>query len=622
MVISTPDAKPINVLLIEDNPTDVRLVQELLSGTPSDHFAIISASTLGQGLEHLSSDHVDVILLDLGLPDSQGFDTFRAIEEHAPYLPIIILTVSTDEELGRKALLEGAQQFFSKDVLTPVGAYAEMFPRMIRFAIERKRVETELQKAHEERRELNEELQATSADLQAANQELECRVQQRTEELVVTNEALLREIEERANAEQEAQSRALRVALLNEIIHVLNETSDLATLFEHALTAIIGRLQFNSGLIATKTHTGYLEIQYAHDLPPAFTETMNHVRIDLTHYLPAIYKRGELLIRDEQPTDSIGYRFGLRGASVIIPFMSEGAIIGHLALYSVDHQSFSYEQRELFQTIGREFGTAVSKLRAKEQAQEYAAQLKQHTDHLEDLITERTAQLKDAERLAAIGQTAAMIGHDLRNPLQALQLLADLAATYYNDVPPELKERFDAATADRIFASVEKQIQYMDKVVSDLQDYARPLNVEPETVHLAAFVTDTLALLTIPKSIDVTIEISDAMKAKVDPHLMHRVFSNLFLNALQAMSDDGTLTIAAASSDSSVAVSISDTGIGIPAHMHDKIFSPLTTGKAKGTGLGLAVVKRIVEAHGGSIELESEGGKGTTFTITIPQTAE
>ncbi|MGZ4920384.1 MAG: ATP-binding protein [Halobacteriota archaeon] len=75
-------------------------------------------------------------------------------------------------------------------------------------------------------------------------------------------------------------------------------------------------------------------------------------------------------------------------------------------------------------------------------------------------------------------------------------------------------------------------------------------------------------------------------------------------------------------SEGSVDITVSDTGAGVPVHMRDKIFSPLTTGKAKGTGLGLAVVKRIVEAHNGTITFESEEGKGTTFTITLPQAAE
>jgi len=102
---------------------------------------------------------------------------------------------------------------------------------------------------------------------------------------------------------------------------------------------------------------------------------------------------------------------------------------------------------------------------------------------------------------------------------------------------------------------------------------------------------------------------------------VHRAFSNLVLNAIQAMPDGGVLSITASSADGSVAIAVSDTGVGIPDEMRGKRFSPLLTGKAKGTGLGLAVVKRIVDAHGGTITFESKKGKGTTFTVTLPVSA-
>ncbi|MGZ4942022.1 MAG: sensor histidine kinase [Halobacteriota archaeon] len=278
-------------------------------------------------------------------------------------------------------------------------------------------------------------------------------------------------------------------------------------------------------------------------------------------------------------------------------------------------RGFADEERALLVAAGYQVGTVVARLQAEEQ-------VKQYSQHLEDLVAERTAQLKDAERLAGIGETATMIGHDLRNPLQALQLLVDLGQKYYTDLPPEAKARFDSTTADRLFSSVEKQIQYMDKIVSDLQDYARPLTVEPERVHVGAFITDTFGLLTIPESISVNVDVPGALTATADPHLMRRVLANLVLNAVQAMPEGGELTIGAAAEDSAVAITIHDTGEGVPENMKEGLFSPLTTGKAKGTGLGLAVVKRLVEAHGGTITFKSEEGKGTTFTVTLPQTAE
>jgi len=101
---------------------------------------------------------------------------------------------------------------------------------------------------------------------------------------------------------------------------------------------------------------------------------------------------------------------------------------------------------------------------------------------------------------------------------------------------------------------------------------------------------------------------------------MHRVFSNLILNAVQAMPDGGTLTVSASDANGSVAISVRDTGVGIPEELKKKLFTPLFTAKAKGTGLGLAVVKRIVDAHGGGISVDSGAGTGSTFTVTLPST--
>ncbi len=236
-------------------------------------------------------------------------------------------------------------------------------------------------------------------------------------------------------------------------------------------------------------------------------------------------------------------------------------------------------------------------------------------------ITERKrveTALKDAERLAGIGQTATMIGHDLRNPLQALQYTLELERIYFNAMSADANADPRIAKATQLFSNMERQIQYMDKIVSDLQDYARPLKPEAEETRIAALIDSTLSVLTIPESISVHVDVPPSIKARVDPYLMQRVLANLVLNAVQAMPHGGELAIGAVTEGDAVTLTVHDTGQGVPYEMKDKLFSPLTTGKAKGTGLGLAVVKRIVEAHNGTITFESENEKGTTFTVTVP----
>ncbi len=236
-------------------------------------------------------------------------------------------------------------------------------------------------------------------------------------------------------------------------------------------------------------------------------------------------------------------------------------------------------------------------------------------------ITERKsaqAALQDAERLAAIGQTATMIGHDLRNPLQALQYTLELERIYFNSLSSDAQSDPRVAKAAQLFSNMEQQIQYMDKIVSDLQDYARPLRPEVEETRLAALIDSTLSVLTIPDSISVSINVPASLAAAVDSHLMQRLLANLILNAVQAMPNGGELIIGGAMDGEGVSLTVRDTGQGVPHEMRDKLFSPLITGKAKGTGLGLAVVKRIAEAHNGTITFESGDEKGTTFAVWLP----
>jgi len=209
-----------------------------------------------------------------------------------------------------------------------------------------------------------------------------------------------------------------------------------------------------------------------------------------------------------------------------------------------------------------------------------------------------------------------MIGHDLRNPLQGLQYIIDLQKMRFDRTPPEERDVIDWKKAAESFDRIGEQIFYMDKIVGDLQDYARALQPQPEKMSLTNLVEDVLAQVPHDKSVWISTSV-DGVHFEADRHLMHRALSNLILNAVQAMPEGGTLMITGSRSDDSVVIQVKDTGVGIPAEMEEKLFSPLITGKAKGTGLGLAVVKRIIDAHDGTITFESEKGKGTTFTVTL-----
>lgn len=235
---------------------------------------------------------------------------------------------------------------------------------------------------------------------------------------------------------------------------------------------------------------------------------------------------------------------------------------------------------------------------------------------LEKIVEERTKQLKDSERLATIGQTAGMVGHDLRNPLQTIigelyLAKGEIESLTNNDVKNNLQESIHV---------VEEQAIYMDKIVSDLQAFVRPIRIDKEYVSLKETVNAVLTSLVIPGDISVEICMEDHFpEINADAQLLKRVLINLVTNALQAMPNGGKLAIdSSISPDGQVCITVTDTGVGISEKIKSKIFMPLFTTKSRGQGFGLAVCKRVIEAHGGNIGFESEEGKGAKFTIQLP----
>jgi PAS domain S-box-containing protein len=227
-------------------------------------------------------------------------------------------------------------------------------------------------------------------------------------------------------------------------------------------------------------------------------------------------------------------------------------------------------------------------------------------------------RLLKSERLAAIGQTAAMVGHDLRNPLQALAGASYVLKKHFEN-QTQGEERPTKPSMLEIAALIEDSVGYMNKIVSDLQDYAAPTHIEPVTVNISQLLNETLSTIRIPANVKVSLNLpDDAEKCIVDPALMRRVFTNLITNALQAMPNGGELKISTQKTQEETHISFQDTGTGIPETDLPNLFQPFHTTKAKGQGLGLPVCKRITEAHGGQITVNSPTGKGTTFTVKLP----
>lgn len=243
------------------------------------------------------------------------------------------------------------------------------------------------------------------------------------------------------------------------------------------------------------------------------------------------------------------------------------------------------------------------------------------------LVDERTAQLSESlreldvaqarlvaqERLAAIGQLASAVGHELRNPLGVLSNVVYLLATKLGREDPWL---------DRQLRTAEREVGAATLIVSDLLEFARPREPIFGEVDLPTLVDEVLSVVPTPTGVQLARRWPEDLPAlRADRDQLRQVLLNLVTNAYDAMEDGGLLALEAERRGEGVLLTVGDTGTGIDAETRARLFEPFFTTKAKGIGLGLAVAHRIVEAHGGAIDVKSQPGSGAAFRLTLPAIA-
>lgn len=243
--------------------------------------------------------------------------------------------------------------------------------------------------------------------------------------------------------------------------------------------------------------------------------------------------------------------------------------------------------------------------------------LKEYNAQLETAVEARTHELLEAqeklvrqEKLAVLGQLAGGVGHELRNPLAVI-----LNAVYYLKlIQPDADEK-----VKQYLEIIEQDTHNAEKIVRDLLDFARIQSVDKEPVIIADLIEQTLARYQTPAKVNFKLELPDNLpKAYIDHRQITQVLGNLVVNGCQAMPDGGLLNIFVTLQNDMICIHIQDTGVGIITENMEKLFEPLFTTKAKGIGLGLAVSKKLVEANGGKIEVQSKPGEGSTFSLYLP----
>jgi two-component system sensor histidine kinase PilS (NtrC family) len=232
-------------------------------------------------------------------------------------------------------------------------------------------------------------------------------------------------------------------------------------------------------------------------------------------------------------------------------------------------------------------------------------------------VIDMEERLRRSGKLAAVGQLAAGLAHEIRNPLASLSGAIELLEC---ESPPELK------SSRRLFEIAQREARRLNALLSDFLEFARPKTPIAVTVQLGLILEEVRDLLARgePGTGRIEVDVPDGIRVVGDPDQLRQVFWNLLLNGIQAQSEDGSVTVRARSradppdpSDTWVEVAVEDRGQGIAPEVLSRVFDPFFTTKPKGTGLGLATVHRIVEAHGGSVQIATEIGRGTCVRVFL-----
>ncbi len=247
--------------------------------------------------------------------------------------------------------------------------------------------------------------------------------------------------------------------------------------------------------------------------------------------------------------------------------------------------------------------------------------IEEHGERIGALITIRDAEtarriedeIELSRRLAAIGRLTSGVAHEVKNPINAIVVHLEVLRQKLQQVDPDTRRHMDV---------IGSEIQRLDRVVQTLVDFTRPVELRLADLDLRRLVDDVV-LLASPEAERHGVNIvrtggPEPLPVKVDADLVKQAVLNIVLNGVQAMADGGTLTLTGGRRDGEVELDVRDEGPGIPPELREKIFNLYFTTKKSGSGIGLAMTYRVMQLHNGSVEFDSEVGRGTTFRLLFP----
>jgi signal transduction histidine kinase/DNA-binding response OmpR family regulator len=566
--------RPADILLVEDNPGDARLVRELLREQASHRITV--APTLREGLEHAAGASFRAVLLDLGLPDSQGLETFTRLQAAAPHLPVVVLTGNDDDEVALRAIRAGAQDYLVKGQLD-----AASLVRTVRYARERA------------------EAQATIAHLNQALQSVR-RI----------NQLIVRERDPHHLVQRACEILCEARGHVGAWIRIFGDASEEQPAAEappaapgaaEAPPAALGAAGWSAG------QRSHLEQVGRGWEPPCGTRVR-----DLESAPFRIRTRQEC---GECPVA----REGDHEAVALVRLRHDQREYGVMHVAVAEEKELDGEERSLLLELAGDLAFALRNIAAERDARAQKAQ-----------IAELERQQQRTQRLETIGQLAGGVAHDFNNLLTVINSYTSFALSELEEKSPLREDLQQVLGAGKRASALTRQ----------LLAFSRKQVLQPKILDLNEVVVGLDRMLGRVIGEDVTIRTrlsEDLGRVSADPAQLEQVLMNLVVNARDAMPRGGTLTVTTANAQLDVqtarrhhpdgrpgryvVLSVADTGEGMDAETRERVFEPFFTTKTKdqGTGLGLATVYGIVRQSEGAIEVESQPGRGATFRIFLPR---
>ncbi|NIO70846.1 MAG: response regulator [Anaerolineae bacterium] len=539
-----------NILIVDDEVETVDMISFLLE---SQGYAVIPAYSGTEALEILqegiqerteSRPLIDLVILDVKIPDVDGYEICRVIkqDDHLKYIPVIMVTGLGSVEDTTRGLAIGADDYVSKPF--------------------------------------------------------------RAEELVARVKAMLRV---RA-MEQELLQNTLELAALNEINKAITSSLDLDQILSQTMHGIRRILHVEAGsLLLLDEGSSLLEFK---KILRGSQERMVGFKLKPGEGIAGyVVQKGEpLLVLDAQNDPRfcprIDEAIGFVTRSILcVPLKVKDRIIGAIEVINKLDGQFDENDLWLLNYMAGSVAIALENARLYTELSDFARELKRSQ-----------AQLVQAEKLAAMGRLAASIAHEINNPLQAI----------HNCLHLTLKKPLNEEKKTRYLGMAQEEVDRLITIVQRMLEFYRPSKegMAPTDVH--TIIENVLALsskrlqhgkITVTKKLAPDLPNINAVSDQ-----LKQVFLNLVINAIEAMPQGGELCIETKLSEDGdgLSVAFTDTGVGLSEKEQENIFEPFFTTKATGTGLGLSVSYGIIERHGGRIEVQSELGKGATFTVYLP----